>query len=231
MSFAGILTPRTYAQPGTMMSESAARKARSEAILLKEGVPFIAHLPMLEPLAETRFRTSMETANRAIALAMVALMGESGDYDLTQRVIQDWDAEPRLTTDELRFVSSRTPTQHDRVQFSWRYEALLPLMWAVGHVKEIGRPDRIVDVSSLVATILELGPDDFRAKADLRPRAEILDLLDLTYRYHWAVVDARLKQAEAPGGLESGVVQERHYALNWLTCYGDQDWDDVSTDT
>ncbi|MGO7286211.1 DUF4272 domain-containing protein, partial [Rhizobium ruizarguesonis] len=24
---------------------------------------------------------------------------------------------------------------------------------------------------------------------------------------------------------------ERHYALNWLTGYMDQDWDDISTDT
>jgi hypothetical protein len=27
------------------------------------------------------------------------------------------------------------------------------------------------------------------------------------------------------------VVYERHYALNWLTGYMDQDWDDISTDT
>ena len=29
----------------------------------------------------------------------------------------------------------------------------------------------------------------------------------------------------------SGVVMERHYALNWLIGYSDQEWDDVTTDT
>ena len=35
----------------------------------------------------------------------------------------------------------------------------------------------------------------------------------------------------APSGLDPGVVQERHQALNWLIGYMDQHWDDVSTDT
>jgi hypothetical protein len=29
----------------------------------------------------------------------------------------------------------------------------------------------------------------------------------------------------------AGVVAERHHALNWLTCLGDADWDDVDTPT
>jgi hypothetical protein len=29
----------------------------------------------------------------------------------------------------------------------------------------------------------------------------------------------------------AGVVQERHYALNWLIGYCGQDWDDITTDT
>nr|WP_246762835.1 DUF4272 domain-containing protein [Rhizobium sp. NZLR1] len=28
-----------------------------------------------------------------------------------------------------------------------------------------------------------------------------------------------------------GAVYARHYALNWLIGYMDQDWDDISTDT
>jgi hypothetical protein len=29
----------------------------------------------------------------------------------------------------------------------------------------------------------------------------------------------------------TGVVAERHHALNWLVCFGDADWDDVDTPT
>ncbi|MDR2636809.1 MAG: DUF4272 domain-containing protein [Zoogloeaceae bacterium] len=31
--------------------------------------------------------------------------------------------------------------------------------------------------------------------------------------------------------MEPGVTMERHYALNWLIGYMDQEWDDISTDT
>jgi hypothetical protein len=71
----------------------------------------------------------------------------------------------------------------------------------------------------------------FIADAKLRDFSQILDQADLIYRYHWAVVDARVKQKPAPAGLEKGVVMERHYALNWLIGYMNQAWDDVSTDT
>lgn len=83
----------------------------------------------------------------------------------------------------------------------------------------------------MAATLRDLGTEGLRKKARLRPQADILDACDLIYRYHWAVVDARLKNAPAPAGLDSGVVYERHYALNWLVGYMDQDWDDISTDT
>jgi uncharacterized protein DUF4272 len=33
------------------------------------------------------------------------------------------------------------------------------------------------------------------------------------------------------GNLDSGVVYERHYALNWLIGYMGREWDDVTTDT
>jgi hypothetical protein len=222
---------RAAAEPSPARDEAGERKRRSEAILAAEGIPYIAHLPVVGAMADTRFRTVEETANRALSLTFVAVMGESGDYDLVQRLIREWNVRAHLTPNERRFVDSRTPSMHDRTQFSWRYEALWPLVWALGFVNEIGRPDHIVDVPALVALIQEQGPDGFRANARLRERGQILDALDLTYRYHWAVVDARLNGREPPGRLDPGVVMERHYALNWLTCYADQEWDYVSTDT
>ncbi len=43
--------------------------------------------------------------------------------------------------------------------------------------------------------------------------------------------EARVRKTEAPAGLEGGVVFERHHALNWLTRFGDAEWDDVETPT
>ena len=73
--------------------------------------------------------------------------------------------------------------------------------------------------------------EQFISSAKLRTPSEILDQADLIYRYHWAVVDARVNGKEPPAKLDPSVVMERHYALNWLIGYMNQEWDDVSTDT
>ncbi len=48
---------------------------------------------------------------------------------------------------------------------------------------------------------------------------------------HWACVNARVKGEAVSGNLNSSIVYERHYALNWLTNYGGQEWDEVETNT
>jgi hypothetical protein len=68
-------------------------------------------------------------------------------------------------------------------------------------------------------------------EASLIPRADILDKADLIYRMHWATHHASLNQEAMPAGLQHGIVKEWHHAINWLTCYGNEDWDDVTTDT
>ena len=65
----------------------------------------------------------------------------------------------------------------------------------------------------------------------LRPLPELLDALDSVYRRHWLVRQARLDDQPAPIGLHPSVVYERHYALNWLLRFDEQDWDEVGTPT
>jgi hypothetical protein len=89
----------------------------------------------------------------------------------------------------------------------------------------------VCDVPGLAKAMLKVDGPTFVREARLRATGEILDALDLHYRLHWATTEARMKEADPPGGLEAGVVQERHYALNWLTRFQDADWDDVDTPT
>ena len=78
---------------------------------------------------------------------------------------------------------------------------------------------------------------EFKSVADMcentviRSKKEILDKADLIYRMDWAAVDARIHGMQGPAGLEHGVVQERHKTLNWMICFDDAEWDDVSTPT
>jgi hypothetical protein len=87
------------------------------------------------------------------------------------------------------------------------------------------------NVANDVGIIYKLTEEQFRKKAKLRSKKEILDQADLILRLDWACVSARVKGEPAPGKLDKGVVFERHHSLNWLISYLNQNWDDVTTDT
>jgi hypothetical protein len=112
-----------------------------------------------------------------------------------------------------------------------RYEAAWTLLWALDYVKTLGKPQDICDVPLAVSFVKGITAEKFIAGAWLRPLGEILDEADVTYRHHWAVLEARVSGTEPPAGLDPGVTYERHYALNWLIGYMDQEWDDTTTDT
>jgi len=212
-------------------NDPEARKARSVAQLRSEGVPTIDHLPLIESEQESTRRDTRAVVERTIALAIVAVKGETGDHEMGQTLIRQFGAEGFLTPKERAFMEDPDPTDQERVNFTWRYEGVHVLLWALGITPELGRPDKICDVPKLADTLRELGTDGLMRKARLRDQSILLDAADLIYRYDWAVVDARVKGEEPPAGLESGVVYERHYTLNWLIGYMDQEWDDISTDT
>jgi hypothetical protein len=62
--------PPPNRKDNSMPDKAQARKARSIAILKKEGVAFIEHLPVVETEAEAERRTTEEVALRAIALCI-----------------------------------------------------------------------------------------------------------------------------------------------------------------
>ncbi len=118
---------------------------------------------------------------------------------------------------------------------AWRFEAANLLLWALGAENaDIRHADSLAD------------PDDVRRGAQalrkgglvpgamrLRPAAEILDALDLAWRQHWIVRQARQKGL-VPDGIDPDVISERHHALNWLTGFHNDpgtSWDDVETPT
>lgn len=208
-----------------------ARKARSEARLQALGIPYIPHLPPVAADEEALLRDADEVAERAVALLAVALRGEGMESDAVLGILRDHGFEEALSPKEAAFLNAAAPTPHERTQFAWRYEGLYALLWALGHFPALKSPGEICDVPEVAGKMKEIGLRELVAGARLRPLPEILEELDFTYRCHWAVVDARANDRPAPPGLDPGVVYERHYALNWLTGYGDEEWDDVSTDT
>lgn len=212
-------------------AEAMDRKFRSEAILRAEGVPYFAQLPAIDSTDEALQRPKEEVALRTLCLLLVAAKGEGLGQDIAERVLEFHELQPHLTPKERAFLLETSPSQHDLIQFTWRHEAAWTLLWALGFVADLGKPAQICDVEFAAKTMTQRTTPQFIEDSELRPLADILDQADLIFRYHWAVRNARRKGQQIPAGLEPDVIEERHYALNWLIGYFEQEWDCVTTDT
>ncbi len=208
------------------------RKHRSEEICKFEDVPINPHLPVIEDETTAKIRNIEEVAWRTMALCIVAVKGEGLEQDEILKIVEEYKTQDAFTRKEKEFIYDKNPPHSERVQFSWRYEGLWVLLWALSYIEDIERPTHICDVPRAVQVIVDSqNTETFIKNARLRSFSEILDATDLIYRYDWACVDASLNGKPAPAELDAGVIAERHHALNWLVGYLDQDWDDVITDT
>ena len=228
----GIRNPETQkSEIEELSKEALERKGRSIERLNREGVQTISHLPVIEDSVEAKSRTTEEIAHRAIAVSLTAAKGNGLDQTTVDSLVKRFGADKYFSPMEAAFIKDVAPSERDRVQYSWRYECLWVLLWTLGYVDTLDKPTGICDVPKAVSFLRERDTAQLIKGAQLRAAADILEQRDLIYRYHWAVVDARLKKKEPPAGLLGGVVYERHYALNWLIGYMEQEWDEISTDT
>jgi hypothetical protein len=208
------------------------RKQRSISYLKSKNVPTIEHLPCIVADEEAQIREKTEIVKRMIAVTIAAIKGEGVEEEIVQTAIKMFDAQSFFSPEELAFIQTKNPSNQERVKFSWRYEGLWVLLWALDYVKTLEFPSHICDVPAAVGFLREAGSfENMLNNTNLKSKASILDEADLIYRMNWACVSARIKNQAAPAGLDAGVVYERHYALNWLICYQIQDWDTVRTDT
>jgi hypothetical protein len=210
------------------------RKANSESKLRALSVPVNDHLPVIEAEDEVELRSRDEVLRRLVALWAVvdkAYLGsesQSTDYIVTHEM-QSW-----LSHVELSFLLDEQPNEQDCIHFSWQLEALYFVAWCAGLIESSEVPS---DQSS-VKEILDLfpvgleRPDRLCEAIRIREKSEVLDRADLLYRLHWAVREAELTGAGELDGVDGGVVQEWHRAVNWMINYdSEDDWDQVGTDT
>ncbi|UII19615.1 DUF4272 domain-containing protein [Fulvivirga ligni] len=210
------------------------RKEKTEKFLEKKKVKINYNLPPIESEEETILRSPKEVAQRVTVLAttnMVAFNGITGEEAI--EYLQAYNLWDYVTSDEKNFLED--PTDEKKSQETWKCEAIWTLMWSLKIVDDLGYPNQMCDLNNITAEKYPIGqnkdPNDFiESITESRTKAEILDANDLYYRIDWACVDARINGLDLKD-LNPGVVYERHYALNWLVNYMDQEWDDISTDT
>ena len=200
------------------------RKDISIEILKSQGVPFIDHLPLVYETSEVAPREKDEVIARSIC-SFAAIMcactirdnGELTDEDKqgTKDFLDNrFGCIDKLTRMERRVIEGEA-SYDEAVNMGWKYESLWALMWAMGLVKELDFPKDICDCNFVMKTF----SGDFSECVKMRGTDEILQALDLIYRYHWACVNARVNGTKS-AGLDEEVVMERRGGLEWLCCKG-----------
>jgi len=214
--------------------EQKARKLKSENIIENRNIKTNKNLPFIESEESTTIRSAKEIAQRVCILAMTNLVAfnnvsnvEAVEYLKKYKL---WDF---VTPKEKVFLAN--PTEEAKNLETWKCEGIWTLMWALKKVDNLGFPDEMCSLNNIPANDYPIGerkdPNDFINSIEkIRGKSEILDANDLYFRLDWACVDARIKNI-ALTQVNPGVVYERHYALNWLINYKNQQWDDISCDT
>lgn len=214
--------------------QGQSRRARSISYLVEHDVPYIDHLPDVVGADEpTLRRSSIEVGLRTICLALVSMKGAGGDHDFVIEGAHHYGVIDDFSPNEKRFLFDKTPTEHEKLQFSWRTEAAHALLWAVKLVDQLSFPSGPCDWNAFWEGFHNNDRETFLESLNLREQSVLLDEADLIYRLHWAARDADLKGREPPANLSIDVVVERHHALNWLIVPPDEPypWDGVPTDT
>ncbi|UII27208.1 DUF4272 domain-containing protein [Fulvivirga maritima] len=210
--------------------DQLARKSKSGEFLEEKGIAVNEHLPCVPSQETVEVRTLQEVLDRAYALLVIAAKGEGVEQEHLGRVVGEKNINS-FTEQEQFIYNAESLTDEQRAYATWRYESLYVLLWALGKFDDLIYPDNICNVSDVVSSIFQPTREEFEASVQLRTKAEILDALDMTYRMHWACVNARINGREVGGAIMPSVIYERHYALNWLTHFMDQPWDEVETPT
>jgi hypothetical protein len=221
-----------------------ARYARVLEELRRRRVPTLTYALHVDDDDAITLREPAEVARRVLVLGAVTQRADGGEREQCLEWLREHDLDEHLSPKEREFLESEPADPDQARKLLWRLEGQWALLWALGHL-ELPWPAGFCDVPLLMKTLRGLTRDpDFVTTARLRPKSEILDALQLTLLQHRAIRDAHIHCRTVPADLDwsgnapmqpttasaaVGVVAERHHALNWLTRFGDADWDDVDT--
>ena len=220
------------------MKSAVERRNHSNEIITKLGIECFPELPTIEEASDVKLKSVDEICKRAIAsllsiqLACDIIEGnnyeESRDYFIT--FLRQFDVENNLLPKEKKLFDG-TYTMADAVNVSWTYESYWALCWALGLINKMGFPKDVCNTKIAISFVSICNSyDDFKKKVKLRDIDEILDMLDLYYRYHWATVENSMTGTTEIKDLNLEVVAERRRGLEWLIKSND-DWFEIALNT
>jgi hypothetical protein len=211
------------------------RKRDSEKRLKVKSIPINKNLPFVEDFKSAKIRDVKDVVRRLLILSVI-VDNVHGYENSTKADTIEWFKKVRLwdyvSDEEKEYLTSDKDVEKKAVQLSWRTESMKILFWAIGLIDKMDDPIKEADLRKAhdVSKERYKSVRDFINNSSLRDTEEILDETDYIYRVHWAIRQAGLDNKNMPAGFNRDIVYERHYALNWLTCYADE-WDEITCDT
>ena len=141
------------------------RRDQSWQVLREKSIYVPINYPFLESGLHTQIRTPQEIAERAAALLMVSLysecmLSENQTRDQASDFIQELMDEMGknvFSPNEKKYLKSRSPRKSRQIEFSWQYECLAVMEWALGLTPELPFPNKTCDVSKAVELLKETG--------------------------------------------------------------------------
>jgi hypothetical protein len=115
------------------------RRGRTHSRLEAEGIFYHPGLMLLPGANEVRLPGPDDIALRALALLMVACEGTGLGEHIVDSLIDEY--RPPFSPAEWRWFESPARGPEETRNFGWRFEAALPLLWAVGLAETMRRAD------------------------------------------------------------------------------------------
>lgn len=186
-----------------------------------------------ESIGDDEYRTPLACAQRCVILYGIVSASHGEDRGKIISWLKDEKLWDYISEEEIIFLESKTLSEEQITNATWRIEALHLLLWALNKVLSAENLSETCDVELInsVCDFYLTDTKEFLESSTLRDKSEISDLNELIYDSHWEVGDAQINNKNMPDNLNPSVVQERHYAINWLMGYCDQKWDEITTDT
>lgn len=204
-------------------------RENTKNVLSENNIPAHPHLPLLE---RSNLKAPTEICERIVALYSLAGLSNGAEGAL----LKDWLAAENgwryLSVVEQEILDSENLTREELNELSWKQESLYVLCWCVLIIEGLVWPSSEANLDEIFPRIPpEVPISNFVGSAELRAEQDILQMLDLYYCIHAAMMHPDLWEgAEVSSELKIEVVIERRQALEWVYLKTTQ-WDEISLDT
>jgi hypothetical protein len=205
-------------------------KRKSEEMIKKYGANINPNLPFVEYQG---LRNSDVVINRVTIMAGMVYIAHHAPPTLIKDWIRGQDLYRYVTNFEKGLLEKNETkvTSKEILILKWYVESLWALVWVLGINNSFQVDEPVGD------TLIQMVPDvrkkqDYsalEAKTLMRSPLEIYEHVDLYYRLHWHLVDARLKGI-SQSELDEGTIMERRKALEWVV-NPESEWDEIDLGT